>query len=120
MTVIDLSHQFDQNTLLWPGTEPNKIIPKASVAKNGYMDHQLVLSGHTGTHIDTPAHFLDGGKLLDDYAAEDFIGQGQVIDVSNSIIDEKVSDFAGRTGFAAHGMTSTLLPSARVGGGAKT
>ena len=87
MTVIDLSHQFDQYTALWPGTEPNKIIRKASIDKDGYLDHQYVLSGHTATHIDTPAHFIANGKLLNDYKAEQFVGLAQVIDDPAFILD---------------------------------
>jgi arylformamidase len=84
MTVIDLSHLFDEKTELWPGTEPNKIFRKASIEENGYLDHQFVISGHTATHIDAPAHFLANGRLLDDYPISQFVGQAQVIDVSSS------------------------------------
>jgi kynurenine formamidase len=37
---------------------------------------------HTGTHIDAPLHFFPGGKTLDDYPLEAFVGPGRLLRVS--------------------------------------
>lgn len=34
---------------------------------------QLSMSNHIGTHVDVPSHFIDGGKTVTDYSAEDWI-----------------------------------------------
>ena len=43
---------------------------------------------HTGTHIDAPAHMIEGGNSLCDFSAEKFIGRGIVIPLeSDDTID---------------------------------
>jgi arylformamidase len=39
------------------------------------------MTTHTGTHIDAPLHFLDGGKNICQISIEAFIGPSLVIDV---------------------------------------
>ncbi|OWP56679.1 MAG: hypothetical protein B2I17_04575 [Thermoplasmatales archaeon B_DKE] len=41
----------------------------------------LKLTSHTGTHIDAPSHFIDGGKTIDQFYVEEFTGMGFVLDV---------------------------------------
>ena len=41
----------------------------------------LTLSSHVGTHVDAALHFVPGGRSIDQYPAERFIGPGVVIDV---------------------------------------
>jgi arylformamidase len=39
------------------------------------------LGNHTGTHIDFPAHVVQGGKTSSDFSIEDLIGSGLIIEV---------------------------------------
>ncbi len=41
----------------------------------------LMLSAHAGTHIDAPAHFINGGKTIDQYPPERFVLPAQVVSV---------------------------------------
>lgn len=36
---------------------------------------------HVGTHVDAAAHFIPGGRFIDEYEAEHFIGRGVILDV---------------------------------------
>jgi len=40
------------------------------------------MATHTATHVDAPAHFLPGGKTLDEYPAEKFVSEGVVLDLT--------------------------------------
>lgn len=40
----------------------------------------LSLGSHTGTHIDAPAHFLDGGTSVDGLALDAFVGPARVVE----------------------------------------
>lgn len=48
----------------------------------------LIMSAHAGTHLDAPAHYIAGGKTLDQYPLERFILPAHVI----SVDDESVED----------------------------
>jgi arylformamidase len=49
----------------------------------GYVQSNLSLSAHAGTHLDAPAHLISGGKTLDQYPAERFILPAQVVAVTD-------------------------------------
>jgi len=51
--------------------------------ETGYALSNLSLSAHAGTHLDAPAHFISGGKTLDQYPAERFILPAQVVEVQD-------------------------------------
>jgi len=40
------------------------------------------MSAHAGTHLDAPAHFVVGGKRIDEYAAGELIFPAHVVDIT--------------------------------------
>jgi len=80
MRVIDLTHTIKPDMPVYPGTEPPKFIPANSYEKDGYKETLLQMYTHTGTHMDPPAHLYAGGKTLDQFPADQFIGKALVID----------------------------------------
>jgi arylformamidase len=40
------------------------------------------IGAHTGTHIDAPAHFIDGGKTVDQLDLGALIGPARVLDLT--------------------------------------
>jgi arylformamidase len=44
---------------------------------------ELRLDVHTGTHVDAPLHFVDGGENLESVGLLPFVGRAQVVDVPN-------------------------------------
>ena len=44
---------------------------------------KLMMSSHSGTHIDTPAHFIPDGKNLDEYPLEQWILPAQVVNIED-------------------------------------
>lgn len=80
MKIIDLSHTIHADMPVYPGTEAPSLTPCYSIACHGFTETMLHMVSHTGTHIDAPAHMLEGGKHLDDYPAEQFFGLALIID----------------------------------------
>lgn len=77
--IIDLSHRLDTDTPVYPGDPSLTITPQGSVATDGYLGHSLQLGTHLGTHIDAPAHMIEGARTLDSYDVARFVGPGKYI-----------------------------------------
>lgn len=79
--MIDLTHMIQENMPVYPGTKPPEIKVETTIGKNGFEERLITMFSHTGTHMDTPCHILEGGKSLSDYEISDFTGRGALIDV---------------------------------------
>lgn len=44
---------------------------------------KLVITCHSGTHIDAPSHFIPEGKSIDEYPVEEFILPAQVVNIED-------------------------------------
>jgi arylformamidase len=82
MTVIDLSHPISPAMPVYPGTEPPVIRQANTLARDGFAEKLISLYSHTGTHMDAPAHMVNGGQTLDSMEASRFVGPGCVVDVA--------------------------------------
>jgi kynurenine formamidase len=80
--LIDLSVPLDENTPAYPGDPKLKLEKLDSLEKNGYEDHSLFMPLHMGTHIDAPAHMIEGGKKLSEFPIDYFSGRGVCLDAS--------------------------------------
>lgn len=83
--IIDLSHQLNNDTPVYPGDAEVKISAVDSFEENGYLGHDIGLGTHSGTHIDAPAHMIPGGKTLDEFSVDMFIGRCCYIFLENGI-----------------------------------
>ena len=59
------------------------ITPKSSAKVEGYNTTDLLLYSHSGTHLDAPLHFIDGGATLDTMPLEKCVGPAFVIDLTH-------------------------------------
>jgi len=80
MKYIDLTHTLKQSMPVYPGDPKPELRQIATIAKNGYNDHQITIGMHVGTHIDAPFHMLASGKKISDFPAAAFFGRGTVVD----------------------------------------
>ncbi len=80
MRIIDLTHTIAEDMPVYPGMEQPGLKPAASYEKDGYLETQLKLFSHTGTHMDAPAHIFPGRTTLDEFPATQFVGPALVID----------------------------------------
>lgn len=83
MRVIDLTHALNESVSIYPGTNPPTIDDVMSVEENGAAVKRISTDSHTGTHMDAPAHMIEGGLTLDSYNPAEFLGKALVIDVSH-------------------------------------
>ncbi len=80
MNYIDLTHTFTNDMPVFPGDAGSELIQTAELGKDGVLDHQVKTGMHVGTHMDAPAHMLEGGKYLHEYPPAKFFGRGVIID----------------------------------------
>jgi kynurenine formamidase len=103
MEIIDLSHVIEEGMSVYPGDPPPGIRSIATLNQEGFSEKELLMSTHTGTHIDAPAHLLTGGLTLDLFPPEKFVGEARVINCYRKSlitlphikkqIPEKIPDF---------------------------
>ncbi|QDA31896.1 cyclase family protein [Thermococcus indicus] len=79
--IIDLSLSISENTPVYPDDPPVSVKLWAVIDRDGYYMNVLKMGEHSGTHVDAPAHFVPGGKTIDEMPLEKFIGAGIVLDV---------------------------------------
>lgn len=85
---IDLTHELTNDSPYWQG------MPEGVVNLNNtiidYTDMNLNIQtqtfpGQFGTHIDYPAHFIQGGRLNKDFNIEDTVLEAVVVDISDKV-----------------------------------
>ncbi len=81
MQVIDLTHVIRPGMPVFPGTPQVRIAPANTLAEHGFEERFVSMTTHTGTHMDNPAHILEGRSGLDRVAADRFLGPGCCVDV---------------------------------------
>jgi len=79
--IYDISVAVSDDLLVWPG-DPQVRVTKVSDLAEGDVStvSHLAMTTHSGTHIDTPSHFLPGGASLDEVALELLVGPAVVVD----------------------------------------
>lgn len=83
MKIIDLTHPFTGKMPVYPGDPISSLVQSATIGKHGVADHRLETNMHVGTHIDAPAHMIEGGKKMHELPIELFFGRGRIIDTGN-------------------------------------
>lgn len=94
---IDLTHDFSEETIYWPTSEPFR---KTTVFK-GYTDggyyytaYNFSASEHGGTHIDAPVHFAENRNTVDQIPIEQLIGPGVVIQIAEKVKQNRNYQFS--------------------------
>lgn len=92
MPIYDLSVPLSAELPTYPG-DPGIHIQDWSRLANGDGANVSSLSfgAHTGTHVDAPAHFIEGAKKLESLELEILIGEAEVVHVPEDgrVIDEE-------------------------------
>src|SRR2546427_9967696 len=66
---------------VYRGNPAVRIRPVMTLEKDGVRVSELRLGSHTGTHVDPPGHFINGGKGIDRVDLERFIGPAWAADL---------------------------------------
>jgi kynurenine formamidase len=81
MRVVDLTQPYGPSTIVWPGSHPPEFTTVENHAEHGCFARAVHLYEHTGTHLDAPAHFVDGAETVDQISAERLVCPLAVIDI---------------------------------------
>jgi len=83
MKIVDLTHTISADMPVYPGTEPPVLTTANTYEKDGFKETLLHLYSHTGTHMDAPHHIFPNSIPLDEFDADEFVGQALVIDATD-------------------------------------
>ncbi len=78
--VIDLSHPIENGMPVFPGDPAPTLAGVGDYAKRESRLTNITMNSHTGTHIDAPSHFFQGGRTISDFPVDYFVGKALVID----------------------------------------
>jgi arylformamidase len=90
---------YDVTRPLGPGgiVYPGDIIPRFRQQDNGtYLLTDIRMSTHSGTHIDAPAHYVEGGLAVDQIPFSSLMGWCRLIDLRKIQGEITATDLAGR------------------------
>ncbi len=76
-----LGHELDENMTLFAGDPAVHISDEYTVAEDFFLVEDIGTGAHAGTHLDVPAHFIEGGRTIDELAADEFVWPAYKIDV---------------------------------------
>lgn len=96
MNLLDISQRLNHNVPTWPGDTPFSFELTWTKEDSGSVNvGKVVMSTHTGTHIDAPFHFDSEGKKVLELDLNLYIGKAKVIQVpgKESIGAEDLSSF---------------------------
>ena len=77
----NLSHRFGYQSPNWPYFEDVKIERIHYHAKSGVLSQRITTSMHNTTHIDAPAHVIQGTPFIDEVPLPHFFGSGIVVSI---------------------------------------
>jgi arylformamidase len=74
LKMYDISVPIRPGMAVWADEVPVELEPVLSVKDDGAAVSRLCLGTHTGTHIDPPSHFIEGGAAAHDLPLDAMIG----------------------------------------------
>lgn len=79
--VTDLSLSLEPEMLGFPGYPGFEAKQLQDYEPDGKVSHHVSMNTHQGTHVDAPAHFIDGGATVEDLSLETLCGPTRVVDL---------------------------------------
>ncbi|WP_292365427.1 MULTISPECIES: cyclase family protein [unclassified Methanoculleus] len=93
MKVYDITRGLSEDAVLYPGD----VRPRFREIDNGqYRVTEMTLGSHTGTHIDAPSHYIEGGRTVDEIPPGVLAGPARVLDCSDAEAFIGPGSLAGR------------------------
>lgn len=83
-TVYDISALLGTETICFPGDTPYSRDLTLTIEDSGICNaSKLVMSAHSGTHLDAPLHFIPKAKSIDEFSVQQFILPAQVVNIED-------------------------------------
>lgn len=83
---VDLTHAFEPGIPRWPGFEDAEFRTVYDYDADGFFAQEFVHVGQYGTHMDPPAHFIKGLRLVDDIELKEMAAPLVVINVADKVV----------------------------------
>src|SRR5678815_889751 len=85
--IWDVSVPVRHGGLVYPNNPPISITPVQSIATGNTANvPRIDLGSHTGTHVDAPLHFMDGGAGVDELPLDVLIGPARLISFGDDVL----------------------------------
>jgi len=93
MEIVDLTRRIEEGmTTFHTGLHSDvRIDQLGSIAEHGRETREVTIGTHTGTHLDAPLHFIDGGRTVEDLSLEALLGPVELIDFTQVGENEPVT-----------------------------
>lgn len=93
---IDLTLPVEPGMLSFPDYPAFEATVIRTYERDGHLSHEFTATTHSGTHIDAPAHYIDGAATVDRLPLETLVGPATVLDlrsyrgepISRAVLDE--------------------------------
>jgi arylformamidase len=86
MRIYDISVPISEATPVYPGDPGVEIKQWAAIARGDAANVSLLHFGaHTATHIDAPAHFIEGAPKVDSMSLDALVGPARVIQIRDEV-----------------------------------
>jgi arylformamidase len=98
---IDISVPLRTGMVHWPGDPPTRISRVQDLARGDSCTvSHIEMCAHAGTHMDAPAHFIQGGSTIDRMPVDAVVGPARVIAIRDqvSITPEELAEHRIRRG----------------------
>jgi arylformamidase len=82
--IYDVSVSISNTMPVWPTDPPVQLVPRSHLSRDKSHTARvtaLAMGSHTGTHIDAPYHFVEGGLRLNEIPLEQMIGTATVYEI---------------------------------------
>lgn len=96
MTIYDVTASVHPAMPVYPG-DPEVAVERVSSIAGGSSANVSIyrLGSHTGTHVDPPLHFIEGGMAVDELPLDVLIGPALVVESGRGVIDREFLESAG-------------------------
>lgn len=80
MKVLDITRKLDESIPVYQGDPRFSLEVWRSIDKDSFMLSKIRMGTHSGTHIDAPCHFIEGGKSVYELPIQTLVGPCVVTD----------------------------------------
>lgn len=96
ISIIDISVPIHSNMVTWPGTPETGVTWVRRVEEGAHSTlSRLELCTHVGTHVDAPAHFVAGGRMIESLSLDVLVGPAQVIAFPDTVDEITARELEG-------------------------
>jgi kynurenine formamidase len=87
--VLDLTRTIEHDMPVFPAYLKPVIRGWTCLELHGFRSNLVMMIEHTGTHVDSPAHFMKEGPSIDELPLDSFHGRAVLLDLSSASVPNK-------------------------------